>query len=59
MSYIIVLRENDTLPVDATAVTQAVSDGIDSNAFPFNINKTTVVHQGRWRLLSQSFKVEE
>ena len=46
MSYIIELRENDTLPVDADAVTQAVKDGIDNNTFPFTIDKATVVHQG-------------
>lgn len=45
VSYIIELRENDTLPVDADAVTQAVKDGIDNNTFPFTIDKATVVHQ--------------
>ena len=43
------LKENDTMPTDEAAVTQAVNDGIDNNVFTFNINKTTVVHQGRWR----------
>ena len=49
VSYVIVLKENDTLPTDEAIVTQAVNDGIDNNVFTFNINKTTVEHQSRWR----------
>ena len=46
MNYIVVFKENVTAPIEADTVTQAVRDGIDNNTFTFEVDKTTVLHQG-------------
>lgn len=45
VNYIVVFKENDTSPIEADTINQAVKDGIDNNTFTFDVDKTTVLHQ--------------
>ena len=43
-------EENNTVPIEGTTITQAITDGIDNGAFTFDIDKASVVNQGWYNL---------
>ena len=48
------MEENPAAPIEGTAITQAVTNGVDNGAFQFAVDKTSVVHQGGYNLISSN-----
>ena len=47
------MEENPAAPIEGTAITQAVTNGIDYGAFQFAVDKASVVHQGGYDLITK------
>ena len=47
------MEENPATPIEGTAITQAVINGVDNGAFQFAVDKASVVHQGGYDLITK------